>query len=247
MDWKTQETNKPKRIEHHGLTSVCEPRPGEHQSGKFRKNIDQCRNIAYYPTQRTLSHSCIHGLPAHPSKLHPHAALHQSCEKGRGDCFLVSVKKKSQDKLISGKAKKNSWNWKPIPAGARQTESLTSSVVVVFQWKSESPWKTQCGKKGYKKIKKTSLGTKQNNHQPKKIGKACAPSHATLLLKMLHHWHGFLTSFVSKQGFVDWFFHDFPCCPNSPTVLYVRRWKWSLYRSVTFLPNRWPPARSHTL
>lgn len=84
----------------------------------------------------------------------------------------------------------------------------------MFQWKSESPWKTQCRKKGYKK--KTSLGTKQNNHQPKKIGKACTPSHATLLLKMLHHWHGFLTGFVSKQGFVDRFFHDFPCCPNSP-------------------------------
>lgn len=68
--------------------------------------------VANFEKHCTLrnEHSRIHasmGLPAHPSKLHPHAALHQSCEKGRGDCFLVSVKKtKARTNFFSGKVKK---------------------------------------------------------------------------------------------------------------------------------------------
>lgn len=219
-----------------------ESQRGEHQSGKCRKTLI---NVEISPNTLHNKHYRIH---ASMGCLHipPNCIRMLLCINPvkKEECLFsgFSEKSKARTNFFPGR-QKISWNWKPIPAGVQaflygQTESLTSSVVVMFQWKSESPWKTQCGKKG---LQKDVL----RNQAPKKIGKACTPSHATLLLKVLHHWHGFLTGFVSKRGFVDWFFHDFLCCPNSPTVLYAWRWKWCLYRSVTFLPNQWPPARSH--
>ena len=240
MDWKTQETNKPKRIEHHGLKSEV--------------NLD-LENIRVANFEKHWSMSKYRLLPFSTNTIafmHPWAAC-TSLQTASACCSASILWKRllgivfwfQWKKQKPGQTFFREGNRSQL-AHAKQKAWPQVWYLVIFQWKSESPWKTQCGEKRATK-KKTSLGTKQNNHQPKKIGKAFTPSHATLLLKMLHHWHGFLTGFVSKQGFVDWFFHDFPCCPNPPTVLYVWRTKSSLYRSVTFLPNQWPPARSHIL
>ena len=189
-------------------------RPGEHQSGKFRKPL--------HPTQQTLSHSCIHGLPAHPSKLHPHAALHQSCGKRKRACFLVSVKKnKSQDKLFFREGKE---------IVDIENRSLENTVQ----------------KKGCKKFKKTSLGTKQNNHQPKKIGKAFTPSHATLLLKCsttgMDSWQVLWANRVLWIGF-PWFslLSKLTYCTVCMKV------KMEFISQCDLPANQWPPARSHIL
>lgn len=77
----------------HGLTSVCEPRPGEHQSGKFRKTL--------HSTQRTLSHSCIHGAAC--TSLQTASACCSASilwKRKRGLFSGFSEKNKSQDKLF---------------------------------------------------------------------------------------------------------------------------------------------------
>ena len=141
--------NKPKRTSWIDVRS--EPQRGEHQCGKFRKtliNVEMSPTIAYYPTHRRLSHSCIHWLPAHPSKRHPHAALHQSCEKGRGLVFLFQWKVNSRDKLFPWRQKiVEIENLIPagahtsIPLGPNRKRDLNWGSNV--QWKSESPGKTQ--------------------------------------------------------------------------------------------------------